>query len=85
MSAMWASNLLERRGKGPQDTSALAYLALNLVTCCRFAAENGETAESAPDQIKGAVTDTLEVAEYLLALVIDGAEGLEKHATKASS
>ncbi len=45
MSQYWASNLIERKGYGPDDVSSLAYLVLNLAKAARFAADNDSTVE----------------------------------------
>lgn len=77
MSQYWASNLIERKGFGPDDVSSLAYLVLNLTKAARFAADNDGTVERCPNEKMVAVREVLDVIEALTDMIIDGAEALE--------
>ena len=83
MTPHWATDLIERRGTGPNDVTALGYLTLSMIKVCRFAADNDNLAERTPEERASAITATLEVAEHLLGLVIDGAEHMEHKISRA--
>ena len=84
MSQYWASNLIERKGYGPDDVSSLAYLVLNLAKAARFAADNDSTVEKCDREKLVAVRDVLDVIEALTNMIIDGAEALELRSPKAA-
>lgn len=84
MSQYWASNLIERKGYGPDDVSSLAYLVLNLTKVARLAADNDGTAEKHPNEKLVAVREVLDVIEALTDMIIDGAEALELRSPKAA-
>lgn len=82
MTTYWASDLIERRGQGTRDVSALAYLVLNLTRAARLAADNDGAAEKSPCERMIAVREVLDVIEALTGMLIDGAETLEMRSKK---
>ncbi|MCE6951692.1 hypothetical protein LAZ29_12215 [Cereibacter sphaeroides] len=71
--------LEQLRTGDPRDmTVGLSYMAEALIRTARHALENDGTADDA----RACAANTLEVAELLMELLMDGCEGLERSARR---